>query len=98
MADQAYYKARVRTRGQITVPGPIRDLLEVEEGDELAFYLNQEGQIVIERLQVIPPEQAWFWTQRWQNAEHQVQEELSSGEYKDFKTIDEFIDDLGSES
>ena len=46
-----YYKTRVRPKGQITLPGEIRELLELSEGDNLVFSLNEQGQVVISRLE-----------------------------------------------
>ena len=98
MVTQQHYKARVRTKGQITLPRPIRDLLGIEEGDDLAFYIDESGRVVIDRLQVVPPEQAWFWTRRWQDAEREVEHDLLTGGYKDFETIDDLVKDLESEA
>lgn len=44
------------------------------------------------------PDQAYFWTDEWQAAERQVDEEIAVGQYKDFDTMDEFLDDLLSDS
>ncbi len=73
------YKARLRPKGQITLPKEIRDLLSLDLGDDLIFFVNDKGQVVIERIQVIPPDQAWFWTERWQKMERKVQKEIEEG-------------------
>ena len=59
-----YFKTRVRPKGQVTLPSEIRNLLGLNEGDDLAFSLNEQGQVIITRLEVIPPDQAWFWTEQ----------------------------------
>jgi len=74
-----YFKSRVRSRGQITLPGEIRQVLSLNEGDDLAFSLNEQGQVVISRLEVIHPDQAWFWTEEWQKAEREAQADIASG-------------------
>jgi hypothetical protein len=43
------------------------------------------------------PDQAWYWTKEWQEAERQVDEDLSAGQYKIFDTMEEFLADLNSE-
>ena len=73
------YKARLRPKGQITLPKEIRDLLSLDLGDDLIFFVNDKGQVVIERIQVIPPDQAWFCTERWQKMERKVQKEIEEG-------------------
>lgn len=37
------------------------------------------------------PDQAWFWTPEWQAGERQADEDLQTGAYKDFDTMDDFI-------
>jgi AbrB family looped-hinge helix DNA binding protein len=86
-----YYKTRVRTKGQITLPGEIRKLLNLNEGDDLAFSVNEQGQVVINRLDVIPPDQAWFWTERWQKMEREVEEDIAAGRIKSFDSVDDLI-------
>lgn len=77
--EKTFYKSRLRTKGQITVPIEIRAALGVEEGDDLIFYTDDQGQVLIRRAQIIPPDQAWFWSKRWQKLEHEAQADLEAG-------------------
>jgi len=86
-----YFKTRVRPKGQVTLPGEIRDLLGLHEGDDLAFSLNEHGQVVISRLDVIPPDQAWFWTEQWQRAEREAQADIQAGRVRHYGSVDEAI-------
>ena len=86
-----YFKTRVRPKGQITLPGEIRELLELKEGDDLAFSINEQGQVVVNRLDVIPPDQAWFWSERWQKMEREVEADIAAGRVKSFDSMDDFI-------
>ena len=70
---KTFYKTRLRPKGQITVPPEIRSLLEVGEGDDLLFSTDENGRVLISRAQVIPPDQAWFWTERWQQMEREAE-------------------------
>jgi len=88
---RAYYKTRLRGRGQITLPPQIRERLQIREGDDVLFRLNEQGQVVIEQVQMIDPEQAWFWTERWQKMEQEVQEDLESGRFYDFDNAEDAI-------
>jgi hypothetical protein len=42
----------------------------------------------------IDPDQAWFWKPEWQAQERKVDENIAAGRYKDFATMEEYIDDL----
>ena len=76
-----YFKTRIRLKGQVTLPGEIRELLKLREGDDLAFSVNEQGQVVITRLEVIPPDQTWFWTKRWQKIEQEAQTDIEAGAF-----------------
>ena len=89
-----YYKTRVRPKGQVTLPGEIRTLLGLNEGDDLAFSLNEQGQVIITRLEVIPPDQAWFWTEQWQKAEREAQADIDAGRVHRYANIDEAVSAL----
>ena len=89
-----YFKTRVRPKGQVTLPSEIRNLLGLNEGDDLAFSLNEQGQIIITRLEVIPPDQAWFWTEQWQKAEREAQADIDAGRVHRYANIDEAVSAL----
>lgn len=68
---------QVRPKGQITLPPEVRGALGIHEGDLLTFTV-QEGKVEISRLAVVEPEQAYFWTRRWQKLEQEVEADLSA--------------------
>jgi AbrB family looped-hinge helix DNA binding protein len=91
MSDHAYYRTRLRAKGQATIPGEVRELLNVREGDDLAFYVDERGKVVVTHLQTVPPDQAWFWTERWQKMEREAQEDINAGRVQQFDNVDEMI-------
>jgi hypothetical protein len=42
------------------------------------------------------PDQGWFWTLGWQAMEQEADEDIASGHYDRFDTMDDFIEDLES--
>lgn len=86
-----FYKTRLRGRGQMTLPPEIRDRLQVREGDDVLFRVNEQGQVIVEQVQFIDPEQAWFWSERWQKMEREVQEDIDAGNLLEFDNAEEFI-------
>jgi AbrB family looped-hinge helix DNA binding protein len=101
MSEQRpFYKTRLRGRGQITLPPEIRERLGIREGDDVLFYINETGQVVVEQAQIIDPEQAWFWTRKWQQAERESRADYEKGEYFEFDSAAEavrFLDQLDEE-
>lgn len=99
MSDTVFYKSRLRTKGQITVPSEIRNALGAEEGDDLVFYSDERGQVIVTRAQIIPPDQAWFWSERWQRMEREAQADIDAGRVVSFKNVDdalEFLDQIAA--
>ena len=85
--DKTVYKTRLRNKGQITVPSEVRQLLGAEEGDDLLFYTDESGQVIVSLAQIIPPDQAWFWSQRWQRLEREAQADLQAGRVLEFADV-----------
>jgi AbrB family looped-hinge helix DNA binding protein len=79
MSTKNFFKSRLRAKGQVTVPSSIRAALEVDDGDELVFHVDEQGRVIISRAQTIPPDQAWFWTERWQRLEREAQADIDAG-------------------
>lgn len=65
----------VRSKNQVTLPKALASVLHIQEGD-LLEYSVEEGKIVITPKVMVPKDQVWFWTEEWQQAEREVQEEL----------------------
>jgi AbrB family looped-hinge helix DNA binding protein len=85
--EKTIYKSRLRPKGQITLPVEVRSALGVEEGDDLIFYTDEQGQVLIRRAQIIPPDQAWFWSKRWQKLEHEAQADLEAGRVIEYTSV-----------
>ncbi|MHB1653242.1 MAG: AbrB/MazE/SpoVT family DNA-binding domain-containing protein [Desulfitobacteriaceae bacterium] len=44
--------SRISSKGQVTIPKPIRELLKLSEGDRVAF-LEEDGKVVITKASLI---------------------------------------------
>jgi antitoxin PrlF len=85
------YRAQVRSKGRLTLPGEIRSLLRLEEGDDLIFTVEESGRVLVQRLPVIDPEQAWFWSERWQAMEREAQADIEEGRITRFNNVDDAV-------
>jgi AbrB family looped-hinge helix DNA binding protein len=88
---KSFYKTRLRGRGQITLPPEIREQLQIKEGDDVLFFVNEDGQVIVEQAQVVDPEQSWFWTKKWQQAERESRADYEKGEYFEFDNTTEAV-------
>jgi antitoxin PrlF len=91
----AVARTTLRNKGQITLPAEVREALLLEEGDELEFEVVERGVVVVRGLKVIPPAQAWYWTNLWQSGARQASEEIASGQLSGIYTnTDDMFADL----
>jgi len=72
--------ARVRGRGQVTLPAEVREALHVAEGDEVEFTRHEDGTVTLRGLKTIPADQAWFWSADWQAGEREAGWEIATGD------------------
>lgn len=94
MSEKQFFRTRLRVKGQVTVPVEIRNFLGVEEGDELVFMVDESGRVFVERVQIIPPDQAWFWSERWQRLEREVQQDIVNQKTHQFDSSEDVVNFL----
>jgi AbrB family looped-hinge helix DNA binding protein len=87
---------KVTRGGQVTIPAELRRQAGIEIGDYVEVRL-EEGHLVLLPKQLIDKDQTWFWTEEWQAAEHEAEEDLRAGRVKAFDTLDALIADLDAD-
>ena len=96
MEKALHVKTRIRQKGQVTLPKELRERLTLSEGDEVEFYLDERGRVVVQKVQTIPPDQAWFWTERWQKMMREAQADVDAGRVDRYESVDDALDALNS--
>jgi len=86
---------KVTTNGQVTIPKEIRERVHLEVGDLIEF-LVEGNKIVIVPKKLIDADQAWFWTEEWQEKEREADEALRKGEFEEFDRVEDLLNDLHS--
>ena len=79
---------QVRKKAQVTLPQLVRQELGIEEGDFLDIHVRR-GEIVLKVKKLVDKEQAWFWTNRWQQGEKEAEADILAGRIKDFRDAGE---------
>jgi AbrB family looped-hinge helix DNA binding protein len=87
---------KVTRGGQVTIPAEMRRQAGIEIGDYVEMRMV-EGRLVLVPKQLIDKDQTWFWTQDWQAAEREAEDDLRTGRVKAFETLDELIADLDAD-
>lgn len=95
-ADQRpRFVAVAGSRGSITLPADLRRRYHLDEpGAQVEVIGRPDG--VIELHPVLPhrADQAWFWTERWQKMEREVDDDIAAGRTETFDSAEDFIADL----
>jgi len=87
-------KVIVRNRNQITIPREYTEYVKVGEGEELMYEITDDGALILRPVITVPKDQAWFWTDKWQAEEREVDEEIKNGRISSPQNAEDFINDL----
>ena len=88
---------QVRKKAQLTLPQSVRQKLNIEEGDFLNVQVRN-GEIVLRVKKLVDKEQAWFWTDRWQQSEQKAEEDIRTGNVQRFPGAEDAISFLHKHS
>lgn len=84
---------KVTRGGRVTIPADLRRQAGIEIGDYVEMRMV-EGRLVIVPRQLIDKDQTWFWTQAWQAAEREAEDDLHAGWVEVFDTLEALTADL----
>jgi len=69
-------------------------LLSFSKGKPMSILIRDALDDYLKKNQQIKPGQEWFWSEAWQAAEREVDNELSTGNFETFDTMEDFLKDL----
>ncbi|KYP81245.1 AbrB/MazE/SpoVT family DNA-binding domain-containing protein [Ferroacidibacillus organovorans] len=82
--------SKITRNGQITIPKIIREKLHLEEGDYVDVIDSQEGILLRpKKMMLLDPDQAYYWTEEWQERERRADEDLQKGRVHPLDSLDE---------
>lgn len=87
------------SRGSITLPADLRRRYHLDEpGAQVEVIGRADG--VIELHPVLPhhADQAWFWTERWQKMEREVDEDVAAGRTRVSGSIEAMFEDVDADA
>src|ERR1700724_3687609 len=71
----------VQSRGVVALPAEVRRRLHLDEpGAQVEITERDDGVLELRPSLPIPADQRWFWTDRWQQREHEVDAHVAAGE------------------
>ncbi|MGA8014567.1 MAG: AbrB/MazE/SpoVT family DNA-binding domain-containing protein [Candidatus Dormiibacterota bacterium] len=86
----------VQSRGVIALPAAMRRHLGLDQPGAQVEVIERHGEIVLRPHVAVPAEQAWFWTDRWQQMEREADEAVAAGRVVVFDGVDALLADLDS--
>ncbi len=81
---------------QVTLPAKLRNIFKLKEGDYLEANVKNGAFVFKPKKMVdIDSDQAWFWTDEWQEKERQADEDIKKGNVSGpFDNIDDCLNAL----
>jgi len=70
----------VQSRGTIALPVSLRRRLHVDEpGAQIQIIEREDGMVELRGVLPVAADQRWFWSERWQSMEREVDEHVTAG-------------------
>jgi antitoxin MazE len=86
----------VQGRGLIAIPTAIRRHFGLDQPGAQVEVIEREGEIVLRPHVAVPVDQAWFWTERWQQMEREADAAVAAGRVMTVEGVEELLADLDS--
>jgi AbrB family looped-hinge helix DNA binding protein len=92
----------VQARGVVVLPADVRRRLHLDEpGAQVEITEREDGVLELRPSLPIPADQRWFWTDRWQQREQEVDAHVAANEitvHTDGTALLEHLDQLDAEA
>ncbi len=83
---------QLQSRGVLALPIEFRRRHGLDApGAHIELIERENGVIELRPRISVPADQAWFWTERWQQMEREVDEDIAAGRERIHETSEDFI-------
>jgi len=73
----------VQSRGTLALPIGLRRRLRLDqENAQVRLIEHEDGRVELVPVVVVPADQSWFWTERWQDMEREADADIAAGRAK----------------
>ena len=70
----------VQARGTVALPADLRRRLHLDQPNaQIELVENDDGRVELIPVVAVPADQAWFWTERWQQMEREADADVAAG-------------------
>ncbi len=89
----------IQSRGVVALPAALRKRYRLDEpGAQVEITERPDGVLELRPTVAIPAQEAWFWDQRWQAGEREVDELVSAGDVQVTDGVEEFLRELPADN
>ena len=85
---------RIMIGSKRTLTIPKRYCADLDEHTIFEVTRRDDGVIELVPVGTADPDQAWYWTERWQEMEREANEDYAAGRFKVFDDAESFLADL----
>lgn len=86
----------IQSRGVMALPAEIRRRFHLDEpGAQMEITERDDGVLELRPVLPVPADQRWFWTERWQQREREVDAYIRGGEVEVHDDGTALLDHLG---
>ena len=90
--DRFHGYVSLQRRGVVALPAEVRERMHLDEpGAQLEVTEREDGVLELRAALPVPAEQAWFWTQRWQEREREVDAHVAADQVAVHDDVDDFL-------
>ncbi len=87
----------VQARGTLALPADVRRRHHLDQpGTQVEVVERADGVLELHPQVAVPADQAWFWTERAQAREREVDALVEAGQVTTFDSDEDFLEHLGS--
>lgn len=80
----------VQSRGTLALPADVRRRYHLDEPGAQVEVIERDGVIELRPHLPVAADQQWFWTERWQTREREVDAHVAAGEVETHDSADDF--------
>lgn len=87
----------VQGRGTVAIPVDLRKRYHLDRpGAQVEITEREDGVLELRPALAVPATEAWFWEERWQTGEREVDAHAAAGEVTRHETVDDFTAHLAA--
>ncbi len=81
-----------QNRGTLALPADLRRRHNLDKpGAQVRVVEREDGVVELHPLAAVPADQAWFWTERWQEMERDADADVAAGRVTNHDTVEELF-------